>query len=82
MAGPVAEEIAAVAATTNYISNEAAKSKGRKNFATRSTRLLSDTALEEPSAKDSMVKYNKVKSVSCWGVNRVIVIVGVLTGLL
>lgn len=65
MAGPIAEEIAAVTATTHYISTEGAKGKQRKkNLMSRSARFLSETALEETSSKDSMAKYLKVKDVS------------------
>ena len=59
----MAEEIAAVAATKNYISNEAkAKTSRRKNII-RTSRLMSETAMDETSSKDSMLKYTKVKDV-------------------
>ena len=65
VAGPIAEEIAAVTATTHYISTEGAKGKSKKkNFMSRSARFPSETALEETSSRDSMIKYLKVKDVS------------------
>ena len=66
MAGPSAEVTAHIAATHNYISKEVPKTKSKKksHFTPRQSRLMSDTAIEEPSAKDSLLKYMKVKDVS------------------
>ena len=64
VAGPVAEEIAAVAATHDYISKDSKISKMRKKAVAPPSRNYSETVLDEPtSSKDSQVKYETVNVV-------------------
>ena len=63
MAGPVAEEIAAVAATHDYISKDSKAAKVRKKAIARPSRNFSETVIDEPSSKEVLAKYEDVKHV-------------------
>jgi len=64
VAGPDAETIAAVAATHDYISKDSKISKMRKKVTAPPSRNYSETVLDEPtSSKESLAKYNDVKTV-------------------
>ncbi|XP_064398624.1 inositol 1,4,5-trisphosphate receptor type 2-like isoform X2 [Halichondria panicea] len=63
VAGPIAEEVAAIAAVTKYISNPNATRRPKMKPHSKPQRLPSDAVGDEPSFKDALVKYSKVSEI-------------------